>query len=60
MNKLSINELVENFDSILDRVEGGESFLITSENGNTVLVPYDDYYKSDEIIRIHTDHDEGS
>ena len=48
------------FDSILEKVEEGESFLITSDNGNAVLIPYDDYYESDEIIRIHTDHDEAS
>jgi prevent-host-death family protein len=60
MKKLTIEELEMDFDSILEKVEEGQSFLITSENGNAVLIPYDDYYESDEIIRIHTDHDEGS
>ena len=60
MKKLTIEELEMDFDSILEKVEEGESFLITSDNGNAVLIPYDDYYESDEIIRIYTDHDEGS
>jgi prevent-host-death family protein len=60
MKKLTIEELEIDFDSVLEKVEKGESFLITSENGNAVLIPYDDYHESDELIRIHTDHDEGS
>jgi len=51
----------------LDRVENGESFIITSEHGNVVMVPYkevveifEDVKVDDEVIRIHTDHEEGS
>jgi hypothetical protein len=51
----------------LDRVENGESFVIKSEHGNAVMIPYNEVVQileesgvSEDIIRIHTDHEEGS
>ena len=60
MKTLTIEELQKNFEVYLDRVESGESFLIKSKHGNVVLVPYQEYEEVDDLIRIHTDHEEGS
>lgn len=60
MEIITIDELQKDFDSILDRVDSGESFLITSPKGNLVMTPYNEYHQvEDDLIRIHTDHEEG-
>lgn len=59
MQTLTLEEVQANFDAIIDRVEKGESFVIESEHGNAMLIPYDEYQESDDLIRIHTDHEEG-
>lgn len=56
MKTITIEDLQENFDSYLDKVETGESFLIHSDHGDAMLVPYEE---EDDLIRIHTDHEEG-
>ena len=64
MQTFRVEEFQADFDNLLDRVENGESFMITSEHGNAIMIPYSkvegliDVY--DELIRIHTDHEEGS
>jgi len=68
MESFTVEEFQEDFDNLMDRVESGESFLITSEHGNAVMVPYNEVVSIcqeanvdiDEIIKIHTDHEEGS
>jgi antitoxin (DNA-binding transcriptional repressor) of toxin-antitoxin stability system len=59
MNNITIKQLEKNFDEILDRVEKGESFLITSPKGDVVMVPHKDHEELDDLLRIHTDHEEG-
>jgi len=60
MKTITIEDLQENFDSYLDKVEIGESFLIHSEHGDAMLVPYSETIEElDDLIRIHTDHEEG-
>lgn len=59
MKTLTIEELQADFDAIMNRVEGGESFLIKSEHGDAMLIPYGEYKEVDDLIRIHTDHEEG-
>ena len=59
MKTLTVQEVEENFDDIMFRVEKGESFIISSEFGNAMLMPYGDYKEVDDLIRIHTDHEEG-
>jgi hypothetical protein len=51
----------------MNRVESGESFVIKSEHGNAIIVPYNEVVQifqeagvDDDVIRIHTDHEEGS
>ena len=45
----------ENWDSLLERVEGGETIGIenTQTGERAVMVPADD-----ELLKIYTDHDE--
>ena len=65
--KFTVEEFQENFDNLMNRVENGESIIITSDHGNVVIVPYNEVVEvfqesgvSDELIRIHTDQEEGS
>jgi len=68
LQSFTVEEFQTDFDNLMNRVESGESFLITSEHGNAVMVPYkevvsiceDANVDIDEIIKIHTDHEEGS
>jgi len=59
MKRLTVQQVEENFDEIMSRVENGESFVITSEFGDAMLIPYKEYKEIDDLIRIHTDHEEG-
>lgn len=59
MKKITVEEFESDFDSLLERVENGESFMITSEYGDTVMIPYSQYKEADELIRIHIDHEKG-
>ena len=60
MKKFTVEEFQADFDNLLERVEKGESFIITSEYGNAMMIPYGEYKEVDDLIRIHTDHEEGS
>jgi hypothetical protein len=68
LQSFTVEEFQLDFDNLIDRVENGESFLIKSEHGNAVIVPYNDVVEIcqesnvdfDEIVKIHTDHEEGS
>jgi hypothetical protein len=66
LESFTIEEFQEDFDTLIDRVEKGESFVIKSEHGNAVMIPYNEVVQileesdvSEDIIRIHTDHEEG-
>lgn len=59
MKQITVQELEENFDSYFERVECGESFIITAPNGNVVMTPASVIEEVDDLIRIHTDHEEG-
>jgi prevent-host-death family protein len=58
MKKFTVEEFESDFDALLERVENGESFIITSEHGDAMMIPYSKYKEVDELIRIHTDHEE--
>jgi antitoxin (DNA-binding transcriptional repressor) of toxin-antitoxin stability system len=53
MEKFTVEEFQSDFDNLMERVENGESFLITSEYGDAVIVPYTD--EIEEVVRIHTE-----
>ena len=56
MEKFTVEEFQARFDELMERVENGEHLSIVNENGQeAVMMPADD-----ELIRIHTDHEEGS
>ncbi len=56
MEIFTIKEWEENFDELIERVEGGETIGIVKEDGTAaVMMPYDD-----ELLRIHTDHNDAS
>lgn len=67
LQTFTIENFQNDFDNLMNRVENGESFIITSEYGNAVIVPYNEVVQvfgdsdvNDDLIRIHTDHEEGS
>jgi prevent-host-death family protein len=70
LNKLksfTVEEFQADFDNLIERVENGESFIIRDGRNSAVIVPYNETIKyaiesnvDDEVIRIHTDHEEGS
>jgi prevent-host-death family protein len=67
LQKFTVEEFQANFDTLIERVENGESFIITDGERNAVIVPYNETIKlavdsvvDDELIRLHTDHEEGS
>jgi hypothetical protein len=68
LQTFTIEEFQADFDSLINRVENGESFIIKSEHGNAVMIPYEDVISIcedanvdfEEIVKIHTDHEEGS
>ena len=67
LQKFTIEEFQTDFDTLVERVENGESFIITDGNRKVVIVPYNETIKfavesvvDEELIRIHTDHEEGA
>jgi len=67
LQKFTIEEFQADFDTLVERVENGESFIITDGNRKVVIVPYNETIKfaiesvvDEELIRIHTDHEEGA
>jgi len=67
MEKFTVEEFQENFDDLLERVENGETFIITDQGNEVAIMSAKDYdcivdeiEGNDDLIRIHTDHDEGS
>lgn len=66
LKSFTVEEFQSDFDNLMEKVENGESFIITSEHGNAVMVPYKEVIEvfeecnvDEELIRIHTDHEEG-
>jgi PHD/YefM family antitoxin component YafN of YafNO toxin-antitoxin module len=56
MQVYTVEEFQERWDEMIARVENGETLGIVNENGQAaVMMPADD-----ELIRIYTDHEEGS
>jgi antitoxin (DNA-binding transcriptional repressor) of toxin-antitoxin stability system len=65
MESFTAEEFQSDFDNLMERVENGESFIITSDHGNAVIVPYNEIVESyggtstdEDFIKIHTDHEE--
>ena len=61
MKPFTVKEFQEDFDNLMDRVEQGESFLISHEDKNVMVLPYKEYKElTDELVRIHTNHNDAS
>ena len=56
MHFYSVEYWQENWETLMDRVENGETIGVENEKGDrAVMTPADD-----ELIRIYTDHNEGA
>ena len=62
MKKFTVEEFQENFDALLERVEKGESFIITDQGKEVAIMSAKDYEcivdeieGNDDLIRIHTE-----
>ena len=56
MDFYSVEYWQKNWETLLERVEDGETIGVENEKGDrAVMVPADE-----ELIRIYTDHNEGS
>lgn len=55
MQIYTVEQFQERWDEMIERVENGEHIGITNGKNTCVMIPADD-----ELIRIHTDHDEAS
>jgi antitoxin (DNA-binding transcriptional repressor) of toxin-antitoxin stability system len=67
LESFTVDQFQENFDALIERVENGESFIIKDGQKNAVIVPYNEKVEfnlepvvDDELIRLHTEHEEGS
>ena len=67
LESFTVEQFQVDFDTLIERVENGESFIITDGERNAVIVPYNEVVHvfeesnvDDEVIRLHTDHEEGS
>ena len=67
LQSFTVEEFQSDFDNLMTRVENGESFIIRDGDNSTMIVPYNETikfavesYVDDELIRVHTDHEEGS
>ena len=68
MEQFTVEEFQEDFDNLLERVENGETFIITDQGKEVAIMSAKDYeyivdtvdgIVDEEVIRIHTDHEEG-
>lgn len=68
MEKFNVEYFQQNFDEIMERVENGESFMIQSEHGDAILVPYKEVVdifeevgvSEEEFNRLYREHEEGT
>ena len=67
LESFTVEEFQSDFDNLMNRVENGESFIIRDGDNSAVIVPYNETIKyaiesvvDEELIDIHTDHEEGS
>jgi prevent-host-death family protein len=69
LQSFTVEEFQNDFDNLIKRVENGECFIIRDGKRSAVIVPYAETIKyaldslepsvDEELIRIHSDHEEG-
>ena len=55
MEIFSVEHWQKNWEKLMERVENGEHIGVTNGKDTAIMMPADD-----ELIRIYTDHNEGS
>ena len=55
MEFYTVEQWQENWEEMIQRVEDGESIGVTNGRNRAIMMPADE-----ELIRIYTEHDEGS
>lgn len=60
MKTVTVEELENSFENLISLVEKGETFLIKTDKGDALLVPYIETDAEDDLVKIYTDHEEGS
>lgn len=67
LQSFTVQQFQDDFDTLMERVENGESFIIRDGNKSAVIVPYNETIKmsidaisDEEIVKIYTDHEEAS
>lgn len=70
LKTFTVEEFQADFDNLMTRVENGESFIIKDDKGSAIIVPFKETIRyaldtlepdiDTEVIRIYTDHEEGS
>jgi hypothetical protein len=50
IQSFTVEEFQQDFDNLMERVENGESFIIKSEYGHAVMIPYKEVIKVIEEI----------
>ncbi len=70
LQSFTVEEFQADFDNLMNRVENGECFIIKNGRRSAVIVPFKETIKyaldslkpsvDDELIRLHTNHEEGS
>ena len=57
MEQFTVSEFQENFDSLIERVESGESFHINYEGKSVVIMPAREYQEAVQTVEEATDKD---
>ncbi len=66
LQSFTVQQFQEDFDALMERVENGETFIIKDGKNSAVIVPYNETILMsvdsihDDIVKIHTDHEEAS
>jgi len=61
MEIFTIEEFQERWDELIERVESGEKLGIINENGHAaIMMPAEEYHEADELVRMYSEHEEGS
>ena len=54
LESFTVEEFQKDFDNLMNRIESGESFIITSEYGNSLIVPYKEVINTFEEVSWDT------
>ena len=66
LQSFTVQQFQKDFDALMERVENGESFIIKDGKNSAIIVPYNETILMsvdsihDDIVKIHTDHEEAS